>query len=410
MKRFFALAALSFSIFILPGVSFAAEIYEMIYYDSVSDLVEGKAIYDMAFFNQVEFYVGVDGYLSEQEKSYVGYLAIPNGVYHYFDADDNRIDVNGESKTFDLIKTYEEPDYTEFSPAINGSNVFFKGAADGGLQGKQYSYNLLGVDSAGYFPNFRTFGQQMATYVPYIERDSSGRNYTFRMVNPRNTGVSLSVPSSGRYRIRMRDEDGNTIFRSDWKTSEAGADPAYSVTLPNDVDAQSIRRIIVDAQLDEDSAYNRYSRYGWRFDVCDRTNSGIVDDSALNTPVSINVGEEAEIRIAFKDGYRGSTTTSYRPIIITDRTVLENDSWTYDTNTKEGVFRLRGLKDGRTTFSVAYYGEESGWYHTAFTEVIVGSGGSGGGGGGCSVASGGMFAILALGATVFSSKKRGEKI
>jgi hypothetical protein len=407
MKRILTLVILCVSIFVFSGVSRAAEIYGVIDHYSATDLVEGKAIYDMAFFEQIEFWFEVEGELTEQEKNSTGFLTLENGSYHYFDDNNNRIDVNGESKTFELRMTYEEPGYYEFMPLIDNKKIFFKGAADGGLQGKPGSWSLLGENVSGNVPNFKTFDQQMATYVPYIERDSSGRNYTFRMVNPRNTGVSLPVPSSGRYRIRMRDEDGNTLFRSDRKTYEAGADPSHSVTIPDGVNPQSVKHILVDAQLYEDPINpDRSHYYIWRFDVCDRTNSGIADDSALNTPVSINVGEEAEIRITFKDGYRGSTTTYYRPIIITDRTVLENDSWTYDTNTKEGVFKLRGLKAGRTTFSVAYQGEESGWYHTAFTEVIVGGGGSGGGGGGCNVAGGGMFAVFMICAVSVAWKTR----
>jgi hypothetical protein len=350
-----------------------------------------------------------DGSLTDQQKNSTGRLTIPNGTYHYFDSNDNRVDVNGGSRTFDVLMTYEEPDYYEFEPHINGSYVGFRGAADGGLQGKSLSWSLLGVNLSGNFPNFRTFRQQMAAYVPYVERDSSGRNYAFRMVNPSSPQTAVSIPVSGRYRLRMRGADGKTFFRSDWKEYEAGANPAHTVVLPNDIDPQGVKRVFVDARLRED-AYNpdRVYCYGWRLDVCDRSNEGLADDSVLTSPLSLEVGEEKEFRVTFKDGYYASETG----ILISDESVLENTSWNYDESTRTCVFTLKALKPGRTNFSVTYDDNVVGWYHTAYTDAIVGDGGSGGspadgsgGGGGCG-ASGGWFAALALGAAVLAVKKR----
>jgi hypothetical protein len=408
------LSVLALGGFAFLGTSFAAEIAgDGVLHYSAADLVENKAVYDMSFFDRVDVWVEVNGELSDQEKNSVGSLTVENGEYHYFDNNGNRVDVNGQSKTFDLVLGYEEPGYSEFYP-----QVYLKGAADGGLQGKRFTYSLLGVDDVSrVFPNFRTFSQQMATYVPYIERDSSGRNYTFRMVNPRDPEKGLSVPVSGRYRIRMYDRDNYRIFNTGWKDKEAGANPADTVVLPDEVNPADVDQIRVDFQLYENVAavdYSDFYYYRWRFDVCTKTDAGIAANSDLFTPFSINVGEEVELKVTFDAAYNGDSSANYKPIIISDRTVLDNSSWNYDPVTKEGVFKLKGLKDGRASFAVAYIGDEdyntSGWYHTTFTEVTVGGivgGGSGSlSGGGCNALTG-SFAALALGVAVLAIKKRG---
>jgi hypothetical protein len=411
------LSILAFNGFAFSGASQAAvieDIYGTGLHLCATDLVENKAVYDMALFSHIEFWVVVEGELTQQDKDSEGNLTIENGSYYYYDYDGNRVNVNGENKTFALHLDYEEPGYYEFFPKINNRNVLFYGATDGGLQGKWFVYSLLGEEEEVTVPNYRTFSQQMATYVPYVERDTSGRNYTFRMVNPNSPQTPLAVPVEGRYRLRMRDASGDTLFRSGWKDCQAGESPAYSVTLPSDVNPQEIANILADVLLyDDPNKPNFRHRYIWRFDVCTETNDGITAASIPQSPLTVAVGEEVEVRITFKDGYRGESTTSNEPIFISDRAVLDSNSWSYDPDTKEGVFKLKGLKSGRTRYAIGYSvdADTYGWYHTSFVDVVVGDGsssGGSGGGGGCN-ALGGAFAALALGAAALATRKRGQK-
>jgi hypothetical protein len=214
--------------------------------------------------------------------------------------------------------------------------------------------------------------------------------------------------------IRFHNSSGTTLHRSEGRIFEAGENPEHTVTLPSEINPQDVARVRVYVGLDD----NPDHYYVWRFDICTETNAGITAASIPQSPLTVAVGEEVEVRITFNEGYQGETTTSYEPIIISDRTVLDNNSWSYNPETQEGVFKLKGLKSGQTRYAVAYRGDAdygtSGWYHTSFVDVVVGDGsssgssssGSGGGGGGCNAASA-PFALFALGAMFLILKKRG---
>lgn len=391
-------------------MALAADPYFLTYHMSYSFFINGQVTYDTSYHRQMEFIAGFDRPQTEQDKSDIGSLAISGGTYYYFDESGQQVNVNGETRTFPLVYNSGDDTYVEYTLKLGNRYIFPRGG-DGSLQNKRLDWLFFGENYVTTIPNFRTTAKQLENYVPYAEHDSSKRAYSMKMVHPSNTGKALSIPFSGRYRIRFRSADGSQIAQSDWQYYEAGETPAVEYTLPNGVEPSNVHNILLDAHIDEDGRF----RYIWRFFMADESNAGVADTSPLNETVSIDIGGEHEFKISFKSGYDSYDTT--KPFLVADKSVLSVTSWTYDYATHEGTAILRGLKDGETTVRVLYekinsdstYDE----LYTTAVKVIVGNDGnssngdsSSGGSSGCDAGFAGMLILASLSCTVISSKPR----
>ncbi|GHV47238.1 hypothetical protein FACS1894204_10390 [Synergistales bacterium] len=399
------------SLFAFAGVAVAVEEqYADVVHYSLTDIVNNKAIYETAHFRNLNFYIEVNGRANtEENQSVVGFLTIPNGTYYYYDSKGNRVNVNGEDRTFDLTYNAGTSNYMSFVPSLDGREVVFLGS-DGLLQGKPYTWSLFESTFNGTIPAFRTLAQQRATYVPYIEK-TAPNVIEWRMILPENTSKALAVPYSGRYRIWVRDKNQRTLSQSAWSEFAANATPKGSYTVPADVNAQDVAMILVDIQLREEGPSGPRYRYTWDFFVANRSNQGIASLAALEGPLNLEVDGESINTILFRDGYY--SYSSPIPVLVADPSVLQA-TWDYNSSLKTGTLSLKALKSGTTSVSILYrYNDGTGaiGYETVpLTVVVTGSGndggnddgndgGSGGGGGGCDVGAG----ALALGIFSVSS-------
>jgi hypothetical protein len=398
MKKFYVLL-IGVLFFTSAGTAVAAEIpepYTLVYHYSMSDLVDNKAIYEPAYFRQMEFYPGIDYYAAtEEDRSAVGSLTIRNGTYYYFDYDGNRVDVRGEDKTFDLVYSSGSSSYIEFAPALDGRSIYFRGS-DGFLQGTRYNWSMeaLGYEHEGTVPNLRTHERQLATYVPYVERTKPD-TFEWRMVSPENTGRALAIPYEGRYRVRVAGKN-NLWGASEWALFESGETPEGSWTLPAGMDAQDVRRVFVDVHLREEGPQGPRYRYAWSFFVANRGNQGLVGESSLKNLPDLSVDEEITIQIPFSSGYY--SYKSPNPILIADPSVLRQTGWEYDPDSRMGRLTLKALKAGNTSISILYEHSDQDdtiGYVTEPISVVVAGKGTGSGGGGCDAFALG-FAALAL--------------
>ena len=418
MKKFSALL-LGFFLFVAvcPMAAFAAEPYSLIYHYSVTDMVENKAIYDKAFFNQIEFYAEIERAQTEQDKSHFGSITIPNGSYYHYDSNGNVVNVDNATRTFDLTYISGANDYVEFAPHNEGRWIWLRGKAQTSLPGKSFTWSLFDANYSDTFPNFYTTQQQLATYVPYIERDATKQNYTIRMVRPTDTGTPLAVPYETRYRLRFRNTNGNVVENSGWIYYDAGA--TLQNTYTTSVDPESVNSLFFDVQTYQDtSTPSRRYRYIWRFDIIDKGNQGIVDPTPLTTPIALETNEQTEIKIRYADGYRSSfldDPDGGNPVLIGDASVLSLVSWTYDKNTREIAVALKGLKQGETTLSLMYRDETANrGYHTIPVRVLVTNSGdpedggedeNGGSSGGCNTGFAGMSMLASLLLVVIKQRK-----
>ena len=408
MKKFFALLSGCFLfVTVCSMAAWAAEPYFSVTNIAYSFFIEGRTIYDTAYHRQMEFYAGFDRAQTEQDKTEIGSLSIVDGTYFYYDENGQKINVNNETRTFPLVYESGDDTYVEYMPKFGNSYIFPRDG-DGYLQNKILNWLFFGENYSTTVPNFRTIARQLETYVPYAEHDSSKRTYSMRMAHPSNTGRALSVPYSGRYRMRFRSADGIQIARSDWQYYEAGAAPTVEYTLPSGVDPSDVHNILLDAHIDEDGRY----RYVWRLFMANESNLGVADSSLLNETVSMDVGSEYEFRISFKTGY--DSYDPPKPLLIADKSVLSLVSWTYDNITHKGIARFRGLKDGETTIRILYerintdntYDE---LYTTAIKVIVgdgnTGNGSSGSGSGGCNAGFIGMSMLASLLLVVIKQRK-----
>ncbi|GHS93654.1 hypothetical protein AGMMS50276_04660 [Synergistales bacterium] len=407
----FGMLLIVVSLFAFAGVAVAAEEqYANIVHYSLTDIVNNKAIYETAQFRNLNFYIGVDGRANtEENQSAIGSLTIPNGTYYYYDSKGNRVNVNGEDRTFNLTYVSGASDYVEFIPSLDGSEVVFWGS-DGLLQRKAYIWSLFGSTFNGTIPALRTFAQQRATYVPYIEK-TAPNVIEWRMILPENTSKALAVPYSGRYRIRVRDKSRRTLGQSAWSEFAANAIPKGSFTVPANVNAQDVARILVEVQLREEGPSGPRYRYAWDFFVANRSNQGIASSAALGGPLNLKVDDEEPITILFRDSYYSYMNPN--PILVADPSVLRA-TWDYNSNLPGGTLTLKALKSGTTSVSVLYeYNDGTGavGYETVpLTAVVTGSGdpgsgnNSGSGGGGCDVGAGALGVAFAAGAILLRRK------
>lgn len=413
MKRFSLFILTCLLLAICSGAAIAAEPYLWISHVSVADLIENKATYEKAYFNQIELYAEVDRAQTEQDKSHVGSITIPNGSYYYNNADGNVIEVSNEDRTFDLTYYGGGDNYVEFSPSENGGRVWFRGGkAESSLLGKNFSWSLFGNTIEDAFPVFTTTQQQLASFVPYIERDSSRENITLRVINPGDTGKAVSLPSAGRYRIRFRNYNGNLLEWSGWQYFDSGdvIDKIYTMATDPDL----TRQIIVDIQLYQDAGnLNKRFNYLWRFDVIDRSNQGVVDITPLTSPINMEGEEQIEIKIRYADGYRSSFINDQNggnPILIGNNSVI-SVLWAYDEKTREITLTIKGLKEGETTLSLMYNNSALGKsFHTIPTRVVVSGKATGGDGGsssgGCNAGLAGMLLLASISCVTIFSKPR----
>lgn len=293
---------------------------------------------------------------------------------------------------------------------------------DGNLQGKVVEWLLLGESGTAKVPYFRTTSQQLTSYVPYVERDSLGKTYTWRMIDPKDPTKAISIPYYGRYRIRFFDNTGALVAGSDYITIEANKVVSGTFTLADSVDEKKIAEVLVFAYINESPSENRYG-YRWRFDVLNKGNEGLVDATPLTSPISLDIDEEAEITFKFGDDYRSSFINNdtlpelvYEnpgtPVLIGDKSILKLVSWGYDTTTKEAILKVKALKKGETTISIIYHNDSTDFgYYTIPTRVLVAggnddNGGDGGGSGGCSAAGFGFATALMAGAVLMKRKNK----
>jgi hypothetical protein len=391
MRKTLTVLSVFLSLFVFTG--FAASAEQEVYINHViyTDLIGGKAQYDSAYFRSIGFYVDEIRGQTEQDKSTLGSFTIYNGSYHYYDNAGNRIDIQGQDTTFDLAYLDGDETYVEFMPYDGYQFISFRGDADGGLQNKTFEWTLFGANHVYTVPNFRTFNQQMSTYVPYVERDSAG-GFSFKMIHPGDTGASVSVPDAAQYRLRLFDTEGVQIGRSDWAWFADGGKPAGNVAVTGNYGAADVYEVIVDIRLDKENTDPALiSTYRWCFWQAKEGNGGLLDPSALSAPITITAGEERTFNIEFKTGYYSYNNPN--PVHIADKSVVGLTSWFYDSNTRIGTLKIKGLRGGQTTFSILYEGDDSSLNNTAPTTVTV-AGGSGGGGGGCNA--GNMLFVLPI--------------
>ncbi|MDR3231960.1 MAG: hypothetical protein LBT65_11015 [Synergistaceae bacterium] len=357
------LSGVLLGIFAFAGVAFAEADYTYINHQTTTFLKEGKPVYDDAMFQYINFYVEYTLPSAVADESAVGAFTIKNGTYAYWDENDQRQNVAGEDKTFDLRYQGGDATYAEFSPRFaNGINVLFRRAADGGLQGKAYNWTLNGDSSSGTMPNFRTTKEQLDAYVPYVELGSSA--VSWKMVLPK-TGGAVVVPFQSRYRIGLWAKDGTRLARSDWQPFEANATPSGEFPIPADVDKQAINRVRMEVQDVQANPALPY-RYRWEFFVAAHKEE---DVSGL-APLKLQPGKEEIVKLTLQPGVRLDRNTLY-PFSIGDRSVLEDTDWTTEIETNVVTLTLTGLKEGTTDLAVVYRDAAGDFCYTAPVQVVV---------------------------------------
>ena len=414
MKKITMLLVLCFFLSVGAGMAAAAPTLE-INHESDALLVDNKTVYDNAFFRCISFRVWEDRTHTESDKTHTGTLIIQKGTYS-LDKAGKWVDVIEQDKIFDLKYAYGDSTNVAFAPWTDGGFTEFYKAAESGLNGKGFSWSVLGSIGSGTIHNFRTTQAQLTSYAPYAEITASG--ITFRMVKSSDPSKAAGVPFTGSYAADAFDIDGNRIAKSE--PVDCNANEAVSGTIPLSAEAlQKISFIRVRARVYENPANSDYLyNYVWFFWRTVKTNEGVADESAL-VPLKLKVGEQATFSVVFKPDYFGIDSTRVQmktPLIIGDKSLVET-SWTYDSNTRTYSVTVKGLKSGTTDLSIYYEKKYDGYgtttdYRTVPVQVTVEgpSGGgsccsdSGGSGGGCD-AGFGLLAFAIAGAVVLREKK-----
>lgn len=404
-------ACLSLSIFAAAAAAYTSTETG---HNSFAVIVDGKSIYDTARFGGISFYVEEDGVeSSETNLATAGSITIYDGDYSYYDLSGNLSgEVTGETRQFGLVP---ERGNIGFVPALaNGTRIIFRGSADGGLRGKNFTWALTEkAPHSGVIPNMRTTKEQLDTFAPYIELNEAHTRFNWKIVKP-GSDEAISPPIAGSYRIRLYDKKGGEHIAQNtdgWLRfgENSTRHPSGYVDVPQGYSVDDVQYARVDIDLDGESDDSSVlSTYHWRFDVANRTDTdnGLDKentDFSADEPITILVGEVKTLNISFKPGYY--TYNDTKPALIADETVLQQTSWR-ELGPEEYELKLRGASNGETSFSVLYWDEYGQLYRTEPTTVIVGSGvavGGGGGGGGCNAGFGAVL-LLAAGRTLLRKR------
>lgn len=370
---------------------------------SEADLVDNKADYRMVEFFSEEFAVEDDVKMTEALLKEKGSFTILGGRYTFRNGDEDEA-VVGADKTFDLLpeEGAEAGDDLFFEPRnAKGEWIGFRGAADGGLQGRTVKWDLLGTEGTETIPNWRTTQRQLETYVPYVELIREGENVTgvrWRLVNPKAPSQPVSLPEGSKVRVRAFDRSGKRVLNGGWKEFKANEAPSGEERF-GPLSYSELYRVWIRYDTREG---NDLCRYVWIFYERTQSDAGVASWGGLSEkPVKLKAGETREVSLELKSGYYAEN----RSTLVGDSAVLSAED--KGAEAPQVKLALKGLKPGKTTLSIVYDHDEGEnrsdhRYNTIPVEVWVtdeqgnvpgGSSGSGGGsGGGCDTG----FGVLAL--------------
>ena len=414
MKKFFVLVLFCVSLLVSAAPALAAAWSaddSDIIHESSAHMIQNKAIYDRAYFERMVIYFEQTRAETEADKTTTGSLTIKNGSFNYYAPD--WMNVNNEDATFQLKYASGDSTYVEFGPYSGDHYIGFRGQADGGLQKKTFTWKLSDdVEISEVIPDFATTVSQMSSRVPYVERDSDKKKYTFRIAAaPTSTSTPVAIPFNGRYRVRFQSYNPSvgysTVESVNWVSKNAGETFEGTHTLGDGINPEDISRIRIDAQINEAANADRHY-YRWYFYVFHESNEGLVSAAPIENAIYLASGEEKNFELEFNSGYETFFGNFADNLLIDDESIVIAPLIGYDSVANTFDFTLQGLKKGETTLYLTYYGgNDSKRYNTIPIKVYVDSGGGSGGSSGCS-ASGFGFAV-ALTAGAFLLKRKNER-
>lgn len=356
----------------------AAEPYLWAPHYSEADIVDGRAVYDVAEFAHVSMGVDDDDVTATEEHAKAkGTLTLVGGNYTFWNGTEEE-EVAGTVKTFGLI-----PDGIEvgekglyYVPANGqGEDIVFQGAADTGLKGKEVRWefpSLPALNGKARVPAFRSTAEQLTSYVPYVELVRSGSDITgvkWRLVDPKAPDKALPLAFDARVRIRVYDPD-KRVYGSVWHRFEANVVPEGTETLEASLPEAGLRYIQVALIASEGG---EECHYRWTFSPRKQSDEGVADWGELKpqaNPFKLKAGETRVVKLLLKEGF--SASFGRKSIAVKDESLLSARG--YGTETLEGKdwdrFELKGLKPGKTSVTIVYV-DHTGKRHVRYNTLPI---------------------------------------
>jgi Synergist-CTERM protein sorting domain-containing protein len=405
MKKFFTVLAAGLTLLIFAGAALASQEL-FVYYEVNADFTDGKSTYGSAACDGVRFYleerppVANPAYVPGQNY---GTLSISNGSYQYVNENNvsETVDVSA-TKSFILRCTEVGSNtYAGFEPMAYGRNDFIKltgGARTGALEGSHISwqFDTASPSTEHIILGLKIIGEQMTSYVPYVEQ--AGNTFSWRMVLPGSTNTPVSVAESGYYLISLRNKSGNdmiTPIKSSEYTSPGTRTGSFIASAG--FDAAKLGSVRVDFVKSNVPSLQATPVLSWTFHVSGDTTGDYSEYPESNeglTSQSIGNISNSQFVIAalttvnlppinFKTGYSSyylaSSTYPDNPVHIDDPTIVAVAGWTYSTS--GWTLSLRGLKAGSAKVVILYYGNGATYQTTPIHVTVTGNSGGGGSGG-----------------------------
>ena len=349
----------------------AAENWAMKFdHHSVCGLLDGKPVYETAYFNNYVFWmqdtISPDA-LPSADVTSEDKLTIKAGNYATW--------AGNNVRTFDLSSF--DHDLTPkglYYPSQSGKKVtFFLLSEEDGLRDTEVEWTLFNVHRTSKVPHFLTTLEQEGEAVPYIELTLSGDNVTgfkWRFIDPKDPSKATSLPCSAdvvfwRFDKTNKlppDEFNRAMKHFPAETPLEGTEG--SISIPLDKFSTRFRLVRDDMKSEDIQGLVSMGTYAWDFEKIKESDEGFQSKGTLAAPIALKVGEGKTITFTLKPGM-----DSTRKTLISDPTVAERSgSWTGNNGTFS--FSLKGLRAGKTNLRIPYYGS-GGIYLSQPVEVTV---------------------------------------
>jgi hypothetical protein len=223
-----------------------ADVVTTITHVSTVPLRNGEPVYNEAEFSFIDFYVDYTPGLSDPPQD--GSFELEGA---YFTTSSGFVN-EGALFECQLVLDYASPDTTEYTTALNGSRITFRGEAGDdqrGLPNKAFQWNIGSDTGSGNVKDFLTTLEQVAqNAAPYVQLSDTVLEYR------------VLVPSASRVRIRLYNTSGTRVDSGGWIDALEGSIDLAAKNL----NGNDIARVEVQVRLAKDTE-DILPRYTWNF-------------------------------------------------------------------------------------------------------------------------------------------------